>query len=320
MDIKYILTYIWYLINLSMQNLEPQQPRGIPTQRIIDGNIVYPHSIPYQVFLNFTGDSNTWLCGGSLITTTYVLTAGRCCFRASSVEIILGAHNISERESTQVYLESSNITIHPDFKMDVAAFVYQYDIAVIYLPESVTLNEVIQTIKLPTTNNTYVNNTGKVGGWGLTDPYNNISYSSILLAQENMIISNEVCSLVYYDLKDYDICMKTSDTLSPCVGDYGSPLVVDDVQVGIVSQGVMFCIPGYPFIYTRVTSLLEWIKQSTDYIDYSEITTSTSIIVTTPTVSTTTNTISTTTNKDDNSAEPVLQFHNLVLVMLLQFI
>ncbi|XP_018571537.1 chymotrypsin-like [Anoplophora glabripennis] len=253
------------------------QSNNLPGTRIIGGEEVPPHSEPFQVFLNFTGSDNTaWICAGSLITASYVLTAARCGYGATFVEVILGVHNISEIETTQIKLQSESITLHENFKEDVSAYVSENDIAVIALEESVTLTDSIQLVKLPSGDEpeeTYVNKTGKVSGWGQTDAYNSSSLSSVLLSLENTIISNEECTLVYNDLKNYDICMKTVEGESPCVGDYGSPLVVDQVQVGIASQNVMYCIPGYPFVFTRVSSFLDWIKVNTDLVDNNDVTT-----------------------------------------------
>merc|ERR1719336_2443453 len=51
-----------------------------------------------------------------------------------------------------------------------------------------------------------------------------------------------------------------------CAGDVGRPLSVlgqDDrySQIGIVSWGEGCAKPGYPGVYTRLTSLLNWVKQ-----------------------------------------------------------
>ena len=51
-----------------------------------------------------------------------------------------------------------------------------------------------------------------------------------------------------------------------CHGDSGGPLVVQGQnksysQIGVVSWGNGCAKPGYPGVYTRVTSLLPWIRQ-----------------------------------------------------------
>ncbi|KAJ8976385.1 hypothetical protein NQ317_003340 [Molorchus minor] len=272
MDIRCnILVFILSIAIAKNESILLEQTYGFPNQRIVGGYEVEPHSIPYQAFLSVT-DVNGKIsrCGGSLITPNYILTAGQCCRSAETIQIVLGAHNIAASEDSQIKLETTECNIHPQFNMDVAKFVYEMDIAVIPLPKAIELNDNIQTVRLPNPYDadTFADDMGRISGWGLTDNFDDASYSAVLLAQENIIISNEKCASNAYDeLKTYDICMATNNSESPCVGDFGSPLTVNSIQVGIASQGVDYCVPGYPFINTRVSEFLSWIKEVTDYED-----------------------------------------------------
>lgn len=49
-------------------------------------------------------------------------------------------------------------------------------------------------------------------------------------------------------------------TVGSCNGDSGGPLLVDGIQVGIVSFGVNDCAASYPSVYTRVTDFYSWIN------------------------------------------------------------
>lgn len=49
-------------------------------------------------------------------------------------------------------------------------------------------------------------------------------------------------------------------TVGSCNGDSGGPLLVDGIQVGLVSFGVSDCSAGYPSVYTRVTDFYSWIN------------------------------------------------------------
>ncbi|KAJ8976383.1 hypothetical protein NQ317_003338 [Molorchus minor] len=291
---------------------------------IIGGYEVQPHSMPYQVFLNITGEKNdTWICGGSLITPNYILTAGRCCYGydidsiycksafgekgqfqlAKIITIELGVHNITAKEDSQLSLKSSNFTIHPEFNMDVDAFVYEMDIAVITLPEPVKVTEAIQTIRLPNPyyNDTFLNVAGTVGGWGLTNEYYEDSYSPVLLAMEHRIMSNDECHTSYGDVHSYDGCMEISVSQTPSTGDFGSPLVINNItQVGIASQNILK-VPSIPFIFTRVEDFLDWIKEVTDYEDDYTTTESTTETLTTASETTVTDDGSTSTTTSFSS-------------------
>lgn len=56
-------------------------------------------------------------------------------FRADSVEVILGAHNISNVEETQVRLNSSTFIIHNEYNPET----HLNDIAIVKLPVKVNL-------------------------------------------------------------------------------------------------------------------------------------------------------------------------------------
>lgn len=49
-----------------------------------------------------------------------------------------------------------------------------------------------------------------------------------------------------------------------CNGDFGGPLVVDDVQVGVGAFGYKECGVGKPDVFTRLSEFTDWIKQNSD--------------------------------------------------------
>lgn len=57
--------------------------------------------------------------------------------------------------------------------------------------------------------------------------------------------------------------------VSACQGDSGGPLVIfgeakkHPILVGVVSWGFGCAIPKYPGVYGRVTSVREWIQETT---------------------------------------------------------
>ena len=73
---------------------------------------------------------------GSLISETWVLTSALCLTGARSVIVILGAHNLSQSESTQQRITSTVFRIHPNWNPTNL----QNDVALIRLPYAATLN------------------------------------------------------------------------------------------------------------------------------------------------------------------------------------
>ncbi|KAJ8918106.1 hypothetical protein NQ315_011563 [Exocentrus adspersus] len=233
-------------------------------RRIIGGGEVEPHSIPYQVALLIDGRS---LCGGSLISLNYVLTAAHCTINASYVELVFGAHNILINESTQLRVTSSNIINHPDFNSSN----YNNDIALIQTPTPIVPNEHIQIVKLaPAYAGLYIGFAAVLSGWGTTsdsDP----SIAPGLREVHFVVISNTPCAAVYgfdiIDIVDMPKVCSGYGKVGGCSGDSGGPLVVGyyGEQVGIASfVSSRGCESTDPTVYTRVSYYRSWINENSD--------------------------------------------------------
>ncbi|XP_025835884.1 brachyurin-like [Agrilus planipennis] len=114
--------------------------------RIVGGNEASPNSLPYQVFLRLIYDTYTSFCGASLISRRYVLTAAHCLVDdLVSLEVILGAHNIRQGESTQQRIPTSTFKVHEQYNNQPAP----NDLGIVYLPTPANLNQCVQLIALP---------------------------------------------------------------------------------------------------------------------------------------------------------------------------
>ncbi|XP_022826886.1 chymotrypsin-2-like [Spodoptera litura] len=133
------------------------------------------------------------------------------------------------------------------------------DVSLIKVSRDIKFSDVVQPIELP------VEDTGAgvdlfLSGWG------RLSYPGSLPVQLQMInltsLSVEQCQGVYQNINPVfssQICSLTKSGEGACHGDSGGPLVADGKVVGIVSWG-MPCARGYPDVYTRVYSFLDWIQ------------------------------------------------------------
>ncbi|KAJ3626105.1 hypothetical protein MTP99_016628 [Tenebrio molitor] len=238
-----------------------REPRNV-LPRIIGGQEAAPHSIPSQAFLEMYTENEGWYCGGSLISENYVLTAGHCGEDVVKAMVSLGAHALSESVEGEITVDSQDVTVHADYDGNVII----NDIAVIKLPEPVTLSDTIQPVALPTTadvDNTFTGEEARVSGWGLTDGFDEI-LSDVLNYVDVKVISNEECLRDYDNVIDSILCTSGDARTGSCEGDSGGPLILNGTQIGIVSYGITYCLPGYPSGFTRVTSFLEWIGENTD--------------------------------------------------------
>ena len=121
-------------------------------------------------------------------------------------------------------------------------------------------------ICLPDPAQDYDNVKALVTGWGRLSG-KSVRKPDILQEAKVTTMTNQQCRGKYGHsrITDYMICAGDVGRDS-CQGDSGGPLSVlgqDDryTQIGIVSWGEGCAKPGYPGVYTRLTSLLNWVKQ-----------------------------------------------------------
>jgi len=237
-----------------------------PKDRIVGGDEATPHQYPWMAAL-FIDDK--WFCGGTLISDEWVMTAGHCADDATSVEVMLGAHNVREAvEDGRMEIMSTDIFKHESYN----GILIHNDIALIKLPEPIEFNDNIRPICLPSYsewNTTFDHLDMEISGWGKpTDASDGIS--PVLRDATVDTITNLACALSFpINIDKRNICISGNGGTSTCNGDSGGPLeyLYEDGkyrQIGITSFGSGFgCEIGMPAAFTRVTSFLEWIETHT---------------------------------------------------------
>jgi len=227
----------------------------VKSSRIVGGTEAVPHSWPHQVALFIDG---MYFCGGSIISSEWILTAAHCMDGAKFVDVVMGAHNVHETEPTQVSRMSLNFFTHENW----SSFLLVNDIALIRLAEPITFNENIQPVKLPSSDvdvGTVVTPTG----WGR--PSDSAGGISDVLRQVDVpIIANDQCQETYGIVTGGNICIDATGGKGTCNGDSGGPLNYNGVTYGITSFGSSAgCEKGYPDAFTRVYHFLDWIEEKT---------------------------------------------------------
>ncbi|XP_069688316.1 transmembrane protease serine 9-like [Periplaneta americana] len=225
------------------------------SSRITHGETASRGQFPYQVALSV---DNSWFCGGSLISNDWVLTAGHCI--GNSYQVLLGANSVNNPESGAVVVTSSTSIQHEDYAND-------HDIGLVRV--SVSYSTYISPIALPSRSdqgNTFVGQTARASGWGLTsDGASNIA--DLLQYADLTVITNDECNAVYGGIHSGILCVSTPGGKGTCSGDSGGPLVLGGIQIGIVSFGASAgCEAGLPDGFARVTSYLDWIQSHTGII------------------------------------------------------
>jgi chymotrypsin len=139
------------------------------------------------------GTAGAGLCGGSVISSTAILTAAHCSDnRATSYQIIFGAVNMRVNEPNQQRrtVGVSGWIGHPGYRQTTLV----NDIAVIRFPgEPITLNQFVQVITLASDeSNLWINEPVHVSGFGRFSDSVNES-SDVLRFTVKNVITNLAC-------------------------------------------------------------------------------------------------------------------------------
>uniref|UniRef100_A0A8C6LFL4 trypsin n=1 Tax=Nothobranchius furzeri TaxID=105023 RepID=A0A8C6LFL4_NOTFU len=182
--------------------------------RIVGGYQCPKNSVPYQVSLN----AGYHLCGGSLISSLWVISAAHC--YKSSIQVRLGEHNIAVNEGTEQWIHSAITTT-------------------VSLPS-----------RRPVAKENYL-----VFAWGNTSA-NGSNYPDRLQCLRQPIIDDRICRNAYTQLfTDNMVCSGfRQGGASSCQGDSGGPLVCGGQLQGVVSWGYDCAMQGHPSVYARVAS------------------------------------------------------------------
>lgn len=103
-------------------------------------------------------------CGGSIISTTFILTSADCILNAKSIKINVGSSSFSKPGKT---LTSTAYFIHPQFN----TLNFQNNIALVKLPSALAWSTTITAIRLVARsqeNTSFYNNEAYLTGFGRT--------------------------------------------------------------------------------------------------------------------------------------------------------
>jgi len=237
-------------------------------QKIVGGEETLENEYPWQV-----GVLSDYLCGGTLISDQWVLTAAHCTVgqTASDFTVRLGYHDLYNAPGTgSIAADVCQIINHPDYNVAAST---DYDFALLKLNTTINFNNypTIRPACLPSDpTEDFAGNTATVSGWGTLSSGG--SSPQKLQSVEVDVITNAECTTspnLYDDhrITDSMLCA-ARDGKDSCQGDSGGPLVTQDsdgnyVLIGVVSWGIGCALDGYPGVYGRVTHVMDWISANT---------------------------------------------------------
>ncbi|KAG8452593.1 hypothetical protein GDO86_004395, partial [Hymenochirus boettgeri] len=235
--------------------------------RVVGGSNAGKNAWPWQISLQYMSGSSWYhTCGGSLIRANRVLTAAHCVDRSVSYRVVVGDHSISKTDGTEQYISVSRVVKHANWNSNNIGA--GYDIAVLHLSSSATLNNYVKLAQLPSDGAILGHNHGcTVTGWGKTS--NNGSSASILQQAPLNVVAYSTCSSGSYwggSVKSTMVCAGGDGVHSGCQGDSGGPLncpVNGVYQVhGVTSFVYAYGCNTYqkPTVFTRVSAYIGWIN------------------------------------------------------------
>ena len=147
-----------FILSTAMQ-IGPNNGGG-SSPKIIGGQEAPLGSVPHQVSIQF---DDQHICGGSIISADFILSAAHCCASGAPKVIFAGLSNIDQPEEGAQKLTIDAIAVHPDYNEDQLP----NDICILRLEKSLKLGEGTRTatIQLPPTGYS-ASGAANVTGWG----------------------------------------------------------------------------------------------------------------------------------------------------------
>ncbi|XP_049779796.1 trypsin delta-like [Schistocerca cancellata] len=230
-----------------------RSPRPLLDGRIVGGEPVDISQFPWQVSMQEFGYHS---CGGSIISSTWVLTAGHCIvgYTADMLSVRAGS---SIRESGGTVYDVSTVIEHELHDSSTR----EYDFALLEISGSFSFDSNVQVVSLGSSElagGTAVT----ITGWG---DCRSCSSPMQLQAVTTHIVERSVCNDAYDGvITDTMICAGEEEGgLDSCQGDSGGPLVDGSTQYGVVSWGYGCAEAGYPGVYSNVPAARSWITEKT---------------------------------------------------------
>ncbi|XP_036595469.1 serine protease 33-like [Trichosurus vulpecula] len=238
-----------------------------PEPRIVGGWAAQRAQWPWMVSIQERGQH---VCGGSLISHQWVLTAAHCVsssLKPQHLQIQMGEAFLYTKSRYFILVPVSQILLHPRYD---GVALHGKDIALLKIRRPVPFSKFILPITLaPPGTQVPPRTQCWVTGWG--DIRENVPLPQSYPLQEiNVhIVDTQRCQVLYdpEPIGNEMLCAGyPQERKTFCDGDSGGPLVcqLQDrrwVQVGVVSFMRSCAEPLFPGVYSRVSSYVPWIRQ-----------------------------------------------------------
>ncbi|XP_060134760.1 plasma kallikrein [Zootoca vivipara] len=240
--------------------------QSVANNRIVGGTNSSSGEWPWQVSLHAKLSLQSHLCGGSIISDQWIVTAAHCAEDLLVTDVwrvYAGILKQSEINKDTPFFRVQEIIVHPKYELSETG----YDIALMKLDRPMNFSALQQPICLPSEDrmNTEFTNCW-VTGWGYTKERGEIQ--DALQKVSIPLISNLECQSRYQEhrITDEMMCAGYREGgRDACKGDSGGPLSCKHqgswYLVGVTSWGEGCARAGQPGVYTNVAKFVEWILE-----------------------------------------------------------
>ena len=241
-----------------IQNYHSMAPGQLPEPFIVGGEEVDPAcpDCKYDFMVSLQTNSGYHFCGGSLVREDWVVTAAHCVQgdSPSQVKVKIGLHNVNGTQGS-ITKSVSQIIIHPSY----SSWTLNNDYALLRLSSPITNFEPIQLVTDTSHDEEPVMATTM--GWGATQSG---GWGSNILLEVDVPIDDSCGNYSNSDITNNMVCAGYSGGgYDSCQGDSGGPLIMTNSDgeyelIGIVSWGYGCADAGYPGVYAKIHSRLDW--------------------------------------------------------------
>lgn len=240
--------------------------RRAADNRIVGGYPITIEEAPFMVRL-YSVPPFSFVCGGSIISRTRILTAAHCVIEGRLFFVKAGSSSIFGTA-----YRVGKVTKHPEYDDNT----FEYDFAILELKNRIELNPQTQPIKFANAKDVDIPDGSmlEVFGWGYTQ--NSEESSGQLRKVEVAKYNQKKCEK---DVKETalkyfpeEVPLNVTKTMicagyeeggkDACQGDSGGALVYNNVQVGVVSWGYFCGYPKSPGVYAKVSVVSKWIEEN----------------------------------------------------------
>lgn len=223
-----------------------------PSPLVVGGTPASTDDYPFVMQISSNGIVP--FCGGTLVTPTKVVTAAHCLNNKTPDDVVVVGGRTERQGESGTVVPVSDIWMYPGWNGDTKVG----DIAVLTLADEMPYEPL--PFAAPGDTHLYTpGNMARVLGWGRIADEVGASPDQLMTAEVPVVADGD-CEAAY---ADYDV--QVDSTAMVCAGypeggvdactyDSGGPLVIDGVLAGVVSWGKSCALPGYPGVYTRVTT------------------------------------------------------------------